>query len=112
MWRIPVNTPPLALATLAVMIQGQVLPVRIGHVRRSMAKDEGANSMSNNQAQELIAQPSHPSMANPCEEIDAAKQSKTFLRDLSHKLSHTSRHEEANRFRNGTLAASTGGIRT
>ena len=28
MRQIPVNTPPLALATLAGMIQGQVLPVR------------------------------------------------------------------------------------
>jgi hypothetical protein len=55
MWQIPVNTPPLALATLAGMIQGQVLPVRTAHARQSMAKDEGANPMSNNQAQELIA---------------------------------------------------------
>ena len=34
MWQIPVNTPPLALATLAAMIQGQVLPVRTAHVQR------------------------------------------------------------------------------
>jgi hypothetical protein len=52
MRQIPVNTPPLALATLAGMIQGQVLPVRTAHARQSTAKDEGANPMSNNQAQE------------------------------------------------------------
>jgi hypothetical protein len=55
MRQIPVNTPPLALATLAGMIQGRVLPVRTAHARQSMAKDEGANPVSNNQAQELIA---------------------------------------------------------
>jgi hypothetical protein len=52
--QIPVNIPPPALATLAGMIQGQVLPVRTAHARQSMVKDEEANPMSNNQAQELI----------------------------------------------------------
>jgi hypothetical protein len=62
MRQIPVNTPPPALATLAGMIQGQVLPVRTAHARQSTAKDEGANPMSNNQAQERIAwrNPSEP----------------------------------------------------
>ena len=47
MRQIPVNTPPLALATLAGMIQGQVLPVRTAHARQSMA-NEGANPMMSN----------------------------------------------------------------
>jgi hypothetical protein len=54
MRQIPVNPPPLALATLPGMIQGQVLPVRAAHARQSMA-NEGANLTINNQAQELIA---------------------------------------------------------
>ena len=39
MRQIPVNTFPLALATRAGMIQGQVLRVRTTHARQSMAKD-------------------------------------------------------------------------
>ena len=45
----------VAVVSIAGMIQGQVLPVRTAHARQSMAKDYGANPMSNNQAQELIA---------------------------------------------------------
>ena len=55
MRQIPVNTAPLALASLTGMIQGEILPLRTAHARQSMAKDKGANPMSNNQAQELIA---------------------------------------------------------
>ena len=47
MRQIPVNPPPLALATLAGMIQGQVLPVRTARARQSMA-NEGANPMMSN----------------------------------------------------------------
>jgi hypothetical protein len=47
MRQIPANTHPLALATPAGMIQGQVLPVRADHARQSMA-NEGANPMMSN----------------------------------------------------------------
>jgi hypothetical protein len=43
MRQIPVNAPPLALATLAGIIQGQVLPVRTAHARQSVAREERAN---------------------------------------------------------------------
>jgi hypothetical protein len=47
MRQIHVNTPALTLATLAGMIQGQVLPVRTAHAPQSMA-NEGANPMMSN----------------------------------------------------------------
>jgi hypothetical protein len=83
MRQISANTPPLALATLAGMIQGQALPVRTAHVRQSMAKRRGSKPHEQQPSTGTNRLAVTASMANPCEEIDAAKQSETFLRDLS-----------------------------